>query len=277
MKTRERIEASPGEPVAIDRAEALRALAESTQQLNHMLREHAPSDRPIPHLEWTISQCVAHMLISNWMYADQVVGPGVSMSIEQTGELNTWSVSLLSGLDPSALAGEMARSNAHFMAVASSLPHDATFTWWSGAEARVDVAIGLLVGERIVHGWDIARALGRPWTIHPRHAAIAMQASFAVMPLIVDPEAAAGLDAVFEMRLRGHGRYEFRFTDGHLSTSRTSAARDAGCRVSADPVALLLVGYGRTSQWGALLRGRMVAWGRRPWLGLRLGQVLRNP
>jgi hypothetical protein len=39
-------------------------------------------------------------------------------------------------------------------------------------------------------------------------------------------------------------------------------------------VALLLVVYGRVGLWGQLARGRLLAWGRRPWLGPKLGQAL---
>ena len=46
---------------------------------------------------------------------------------------------------------------------------------------------------------------------------------------------------------------------------------------SAEPVALLLVAYGRRSQWGPVLTGKLVAWGRKPWAGLRLTRYLVTP
>jgi hypothetical protein len=47
--------------------------------------------------------------------------------------------------------------------------------------------------------------------------------------------------------------------------------------VSADPVALLLVAYGRQTQWIPAVTGKLVAWGRKPWLGLRLVSYLVAP
>jgi len=38
----------------------------------------------------------------------------------------------------------------------------------------------------------------------------------------------------------------------------------------------LLVGYGRMPLGQALLRGGMLAWGRRPWLGLRIKDLFFN-
>jgi len=37
------------------------------------------------------------------------------------------------------------------------------------------------------------------------------------------------------------------------------------------------VSWGRVSQWPAIGRGQLLAWGRRPWLGLKLRALLRNP
>ena len=47
--------------------------------------------------------------------------------------------------------------------------------------------------------------------------------------------------------------------------------------ISADPVTYLLFVYGRMSQYRALLRGGILAWGRRPWLGLRFKNLFFNP
>jgi hypothetical protein len=39
----------------------------------------------------------------------------------------------------------------------------------------------------------------------------------------------------------------------------------------------MLVGYGRISQWGPMGRGKLLAYGRKPWLALKLSKLLRNP
>ena len=40
--------------------------------------------------------------------------------------------------------------------------------------------------------------------------------------------------------------------------------------ISAAPSPLILVFYGRVGQWGRILRGEMLAWGRKPWLAFGL-------
>ena len=61
----------------------------------------------------------------------------------------------------------------------------------------------------------------------------------------------------------------------HSPCAGTASSVD--CHVSADPVALLLVAYGRRSQWVPILTGRLVAGGRKPWLGVRLVRYLVAP
>jgi hypothetical protein len=63
--------------------------------------------------------------------------------------------------------------------------------------------------------------------------------------------------------------------DGHMMVGPRRNSVD--CHVSADPVELLLVAYGRKTQWVPILTGKMVAWGHRPWLGPRLVSYLVTP
>jgi len=138
-----------------------------------------------------------------------------------------------------------------------------------------------LLSETVVHGWDIARADGRPWAIDPSSAAMAADHFF--LPLIgrlgrsvVDQEAGAGVRACFDLRVRGGERHHLVFDDGDLAVEAPSD-RAVDCHLSADPAALVLVTFGRVNQWRAIARGQLVAWGRRPWLAPRLRSLLRNP
>ncbi len=138
-----------------------------------------------------------------------------------------------------------------------------------------------VLSELTVHGWDIARAEGVPWPIDASHAALIVQ-GFLLPSLqvlgrsMVDQRTAAGVRARFEIRLRGGGRTWLRFHHGDLSVEANPGG-PVDCHLLVDPVAFLLVSWGRTRQWPPILRGRLLAWGRKPWLGLRLRSWLRNP
>jgi uncharacterized protein (TIGR03083 family) len=133
-----------------------------------------------------------------------------------------------------------------------------------------------LLNETLIHGYDIAHAAGRKWPIEPSHAAMALE-RFALRVLQASPPQtfasakAAGLRATYDVRIRGGGSYYFVFTVEEPSS------RPVDCRISADPLALLLVFFARESQWTAIAKGKLMAWGRKPWLGLQLRSFLRNP
>lgn len=139
-----------------------------------------------------------------------------------------------------------------------------------------------LLNETVVHGADIARAAGRPWPIDPAHAALVIQGFFLPAMAQLDPRAlvdqtrAAGVRATYDIRLRGAGRAHFVFDDGALAVEEPSHRR-VDCHILADPVAMLNVMWGRQSQWTAIAKGQLLAWGRRPWLGPRLRLMMRNP
>ena len=112
-------------------------------------------------------------------------------------------------------------------------------------------------------------------TIRPVDARLILASALPMLPLLVDPAATVGVRARYELRVRGGTRIGLSIRDGRLSTDGGEGKVD--CHVSADPVALLLVSYGRQSQWVPALTGRLLAWGRKPWLGLRLTHYLVTP
>jgi hypothetical protein len=151
-----------------------------------------------------------------------------------------------------------------------------------GTEVALATLTGHLLNETVVHGYDIARACGRRWAIEPSHAAMVFDGF--LMPVIrrldptamVHPERAAGVRATFDLRIRGGGRYYFVFDDGALHIEDPSDRR-VDCHLSAQPGALLLVAWARRSQWPAIAKGQLTAWGRKPWLGPRLRSLMRTP
>ncbi|HWH35995.1 MAG TPA: hypothetical protein VNT56_11845 [Acidimicrobiales bacterium] len=167
-----------------------------------------------------------------------------------------------------------------------ALASGASRTWLvRHVQASPSTILGHVLNELVVHSWDIARAQGVAWPIPGRQAALVLDAF--LFPILghlgrqlVDPVTAAGVNATFDVRIRGGGRHLLRFAGGDLAVESVDGHRPrAGvdCRLSADPSALLLVAWGRRSQWPAIARGQLLAWGRHPWLGLRLRSLLVNP
>ncbi|ORV17937.1 hypothetical protein AWB95_05815 [Mycobacterium celatum] len=133
----------------------------------------------------------------------------------------------------------------------------------------------LLLGEQLVHGLDIARATGQPWTISRDDALLVVPAALALAPNYLRQSRTRGMHTSFELRIRGGGRYRMAVDDGTAVVS--AAGGKADCVVTADPVTFLLVGYGRVSQWSQIIHGKLLAGGRKPWLAAKFGTLLASP
>lgn len=154
-----------------------------------------------------------------------------------------------------------------FLELQTNPPNDAV-TWIGGTQLPPHAVACHLLLELLVHGYDAAKAARTRWRIAPAHAALALVG--AAVPIMsaspqswvkptYDPEARARI----EIRLRGHERFVLELDNG-LHVEMPPAGSRADAYLSADPAGLLLVMLGRRSQWSALVRGKVVAWGRRP-------------
>jgi hypothetical protein len=141
-----------------------------------------------------------------------------------------------------------------------------------GVQSSVVGVGGVLLGELLVHGRDLARMLGKAWAFRSEQA---LAVTNGVLPLaanFVNREVAERAAGTYHLRLRGGDDWTIRVGDGGAVIERQRPG-SADLHISAEPVAYLLVGYQRMSLWRAVLSGRMVAWGRKPWLGLQFGKV----
>jgi hypothetical protein len=181
------------------------------------------------------------------------------------------------------LADRIESRAAAFLEEARSHSADERRAWLvEGTTVPMPVLTCHLLNEAIMHGRDIAKADGRHWPIKATHAGLVFDGF--IWPVIqalgprsmVDQEAAAGVRAVYDIRVRGGGRYRFTFDHGALTIEAPSSTR-VDCHISADAVAFLLVAWGRQSQWEAIAKGKLLAWGRKPWLGPKFRSLLRNP
>jgi hypothetical protein len=133
----------------------------------------------------------------------------------------------------------------------------------------------LLLGEQLIHGLDISRTANIPWTISAVDALLVIPGVLSVAPEYLRPRRAAGMHTSFELRMRGGASYRMAVDDGTAVVS--AAGEKADCVITADPVAFLLLGYGRIPQLSPVLRGQLRPGGRKPWLAMKFGKLLASP
>lgn len=275
--------------VTLDRAAARAAISASAERFTTLLRETDDVARQAAGTEWTVAETAAHVSVVLTGFSAALAGEPQALTSEQyldadfptrLAASNGSTIAMVDHTDARRLAEMIAVGAQRFLELAASADPrmECQTPWYGPGRTRTpDCLTALVLGELTVHGYDIATAMGRPWPISAEHAKLIVGTVCPEMsPLIVRPEVGRGAPVTYEVRLRGNGpRYVIRVADG------TAEVRAAGgpvdCVIFADPVTYLLVVYGRMPLGRALLRGGMLAWGRRPWLGLRFKSQFFNP
>ena len=209
----------------------------------------------------------AHGTTEPWVDVSDIAGGSLARS-------NAERLGVEPDREPEALATRVQAAAADLLATTNGRSGDEPVRW-NGIPLTLSAMLGLGLGEYRLHGRDVAKALDRPWPIAPDDPRLVLASALPLLPLLVDPAATANVRASYDLRVRGGAQVGVAIRDGRLTVDADDGPVD--CHVSADPVALLLVSYGRQSQWVPALTGKLLAWGRKPWLGLRLTRYLVTP
>jgi len=266
----------------VDAASARAALESVLPRLTALIRSIRNPDAPAVG-EWNAGDVAVH-LSHVWQTLPALVRGDLESPIQAPHELaglTTASVRDEPSRDMDAIAARIEAAASAYLASPST--NGGARPWLvEGTTLPASCFTCHILNESLVHGWDIAHAERRRWRIDPAHAGMAMM-GFALPALsVIDPRfpvdqrAAAGVQACFDIRVRRIGRAFLVFDDGALTVEPPSN-RPVDCHISAEPTALFLLFWSRTSQWPGTLTGRLSMWGRRPWLGIRLPKMVRNP
>jgi len=256
--------------------EGLAFHARATARFAELLRRVPDPSVRVPNLTWTIAETGAHVL-STQRACLQALRTGVPVWSDpsQGPAENERLLAATPEREPKEIADALdAETSALREAYAAH--GDEPATWVAGTTLSVGAICGIEGGDALVHGWDVSHALGRSWSIDPADACLVASSLLEVLPHFVDPDAAAGFSATYGLHLRGGPEVTLEFRDGSLAV-RDGRPPRADCRISADPVAYLLNGYGRVPAARVALSGKVVAYGRKPWLGFKLASLIRSP
>ena len=282
-KSRERRKAGQTVTSELNGASALREAAERTAAL---LRKVPDASLKVPGLAWTVGETAAHLVsdakdltgcVTGELDAsERPAGDGATTTATQrTAVANAQQLDELPERDPSRLADMLVPATDDFIAAAARHTSDEPVLATNGVSMTVPTMTSVLLGEQLIHGLDIARAANLPWQITREDALRVIAGVIAMVPDYVDRAQAAGRHISYELRFRGGPRYRLAIDDGTATVTEPGPKVD--CRIAADPVAFLLIGYGRVGQWGPILRGQILAYGRKPWLGLTFARLITGP
>ena len=263
----------------------LNALRHAVGRSADLWRHIDKPDAPAPGLTWTAAETAAHVVgdLRDYTQALTRHANGYMTHANRPTE----SPSRLSAKVNARHLEEVPERNLHRLADMLESSADAYLNAAAAADPSAQIAtpnglvIGpptmgaLLLGEQLIHGLDISRTAKFPWTIAAADAFLVIPGVLSVAPQYLRPQRAAGVHISFELRMRGGPGYRMAVDDGTAVV--TAAGEKADCVITADPVAFLLLGYGRISQLSPVLRGQLRPGGRKPWLALKFGNLLSSP
>ena len=262
-----------------------RELEEIGLRLDAMLRSVTDPGRSAIGT-WSIAETAVHILEVTSVDAAVVAGvdppPGFepvvarasTVGITEVADLNDLALECESGRDPRELADKIEVHIDRLLTATGALDGTERVRWLGGLSATTAGVFAHLISELLIHGRDIATAARQPWPV-PTDAARLFYETF-FFEVLRSPEIStfiAGRPTVerpvsAEFRLRGATPVHVVFDGSRLSVSHRGTAPDV--RILADPAALLLVMFERMSPLRAVLNGRIVVLGRRPWRLRRL-------
>ncbi len=267
--------AAGGTDVRVRLSEVVQAVAED---IAGDLRACGDATVRIPGAEWTVGEAAAHLAMANELMAqiaagtERAYGDGTPDSLAAA---NTASLAAFTERDPHVLADAIVRHARAFTEAAGARSADTPTVTPLGPMDLATLGAYLLT-HMLGHGYDIAVAQGRPHMVDRERVALALPFLLTAMPRVVNARAAAGHNACYELRLRGCPRFTVTFTDGEAAVTPQSP-RHPDCVIMAEPVTFFLVALGRSNPKGAMARGKIWAWGRRPWRAPRFPALFTAP
>lgn len=238
-----------------------REVVDTTDQLAELLAATHLESTIVPGLSWNVGELGAHLASLPDRYQRMMAAR--EPFPDSLAAMNEAEIEAISVRNPADLASRLKGGVRELVGL---FGNDGTRPIpFFGMDQTVDGVAGVLLGELLLHGLDLAKVTGAAWTIHPGQARMVLRGLLPAAVHSVDADVVSRLNATFHILIRPDDHWTLRVREGTAAITMGKPAR-ADLHLSADPVAYLLVGYGRASRIGAALTGKILAYGRKPWL-----------
>jgi uncharacterized protein (TIGR03083 family) len=252
--------------------------AVTVERCAELIESVADTSIAIPNSEWTVRDAAAHLAGGTHRMTRLAEGEASSVprvDKEFLAERARKLIAEIPETDSGKLAGQIRERLARAMAVTATRLGDQPITFYGGLELNLAELVCLYLGEYLLHGYDVAVALGTPWPIDPGYAALAVGGFRTCYPGIFGPARADGLEATYRLDTAGADPFFIRISNATYEEPATAGSVD--CVITADSVTALLVMSGRLNQWTAIALGRLTFSGQRPEIGPRFNDLFVFP
>ncbi|MFC8301715.1 maleylpyruvate isomerase N-terminal domain-containing protein [Micromonospora orduensis] len=262
--------------------DARAAVHQATQRFIALVKSCPTPAGTMVTKDWTVSDTAVHVLSIAVLYVSLVDAdvepppvPGLASALERTtvdtvSSLNVLVMQHLTERDADVLCRELSDTVDHLLRASAHTDPGNVVRWLGGASVTVAGLFAHLTNELLVHGWDIARATGRPWPMPEAEAALFFDLFFLDMVrhdhgVLIDTGARQPSRPV---AVAYRSAYTSETTtvlrDGRLTVAPPGTPLDA--RITYRPARFNLMLFGRISMLSAVLRRDVIIGGPRPWL-----------
>ncbi len=227
---------------------------------------------------WSILDTLGHVAMEPSRYNDLAKGGGTwPARSSELPAFNAEQIRTLPTRDPQRLAEKLITDTDELLGTIAAFGTESPLMNFDGDQRiRADRSLGTLLGEFVIHGRDIARSLDVRWPVDHSLVPLILDGLHQVMPGWLNPDRAAGHTAAYRVRLRGlHITHTYVISDGRLAVDPAEDV-DVDVHISANPATWLLLSYGRVDQWTPALTGRVLVWGRKPWLATGFSRLFHS-
>jgi uncharacterized protein (TIGR03083 family) len=255
------------------------ALAGATERVAELIASIPDPLALPPDSQWTVRDIVAHLVVGAGVYTDIAQGiPAPYQSVEPSylhAEFTRRNADITE-TDPAKLSRLFVDAMEGFLDATSDSPGDTAVIMHGQNPFTLAGQAGILLGELLLHGYDIATAIRRPWTLDPDDTQLVLTAYAPALGFLLNPETTRGLSGAFGIELRGIGEMVVRFTEGVYGLEEAGAG-PVDATISADPVAFMMVGTCRLSRYQAIALGLLSVGGNRPDLAIGFWELFLYP
>ncbi|GAA3000521.1 maleylpyruvate isomerase N-terminal domain-containing protein [Actinokineospora diospyrosa] len=270
-----------------------RSLREAGERFGELVRA-APDPAVMATPDWTVADTAAHVAMVAWLYTTLLDTGGQplpvpdlearlgAITVDTVGEFNEVALATVGERDPVVLTDLLSTGVAEILRVTADRDPDEPLEWLGGACLPLAGALAHLLNEVVVHGHDIAKAIGVPWAVRAEDAALFFELFFLGMV----GNGVGGLLDIDKPVLERRIVIEFRSAHtapalvllhrGQVSLAPPGTTA-VDVRVRFEPATMVLVLFHRVSRVRAALTGKLSVRGRRPWLLFPFLRAVRLP
>lgn len=253
------------------RDELRERISQAREHFVRLARTADPLARP-PGSEWTVQQIVAHVLTVAHRYQQVVRG------LEYRRAAHPRDVDVINQLELEAAIAPVTELTDQLQDVAPEMdrffdayPNDRrAFKFHAGADVSGLTGQTNWLGELLLHGQDIARAVKAPWKLAERDMLLIARGLMQIAPAYLRTDVSPDTDVCIALKVTGARPYVIHIHHGiaDIRPCRADDRPDAVLRLPASVLTQVL--YQRIGPLGAARRGLLVVGGRRPWVALKL-------